>query len=460
MSLVAKSKVTALLDDMDRSVSEPCQSPSPETEAEAEVPLSGKSSDELTDEDGEDSALHQAHTSRRPRNRPQLDPATGLRTAFPGLDDSDEEGDCRPGTGGFYGPAEDGMQYLKMVRTEAKSVPSLLVAPPTCPEAEDQVIYDSGKGDVRGYYHDGAYTAAPADPRLAVKTEKHIPSSQDPQVVYYESLLLHFRLLHANLRCPPPSAVVQSLSNTHPTTISPVRGRRQCRRLLAETDPVSAQLALMHQSTVLSLLHMLACEGEYLSRKRPISERTGRWIWALLGRLEEYGCLRSEEVGVLRELGKSAVRVLAGLRWGNKADALGNHGSEGGADEEEYKVLELEEQDQGYQHDVETARDASSSSSANNKSTTSPIEDRAVVERAKAALLEQISQCPPSQPAQQQRGVVAVGSAEDHLQTENVRAKESRITFATLDMIITIVGEAFGQKDLLEFREQWDVAET
>ena len=44
-----------------------------------------------------------AHDSGR------IDPSTGLRTAFPGLDDADD-GEL------FYGPAGDGMEYLRMVR--------------------------------------------------------------------------------------------------------------------------------------------------------------------------------------------------------------------------------------------------------------------------------------------------------------------------------------------------------
>lgn len=39
----------------------------------------------------------------------RIDPTTGLRAAFPGLDD-DGGGEL------FYGPASDGLEYLRMVR--------------------------------------------------------------------------------------------------------------------------------------------------------------------------------------------------------------------------------------------------------------------------------------------------------------------------------------------------------
>lgn len=40
--------------------------------------------------------------------RPQVDASTGLAAAFPGLDDSEDI---------FYGPARDGIDYLRMVRS-------------------------------------------------------------------------------------------------------------------------------------------------------------------------------------------------------------------------------------------------------------------------------------------------------------------------------------------------------
>jgi len=42
------------------------------------------------------------------RIQPRVDPTYGQRGAFPGLDDGTDEL--------FYGPANDGLEYLKMVR--------------------------------------------------------------------------------------------------------------------------------------------------------------------------------------------------------------------------------------------------------------------------------------------------------------------------------------------------------
>ena len=43
-------------------------------------------------------------------SQPRVDPTYGQRGAFPGLDDSN------PDDALFYGPASDGLEYLRMVR--------------------------------------------------------------------------------------------------------------------------------------------------------------------------------------------------------------------------------------------------------------------------------------------------------------------------------------------------------
>ena len=43
-------------------------------------------------------------------DEPRIDPTYGQRGAFPGLDDPHTDGEL------FYGPASDGLEYLRMVR--------------------------------------------------------------------------------------------------------------------------------------------------------------------------------------------------------------------------------------------------------------------------------------------------------------------------------------------------------
>ena len=53
---------------------------------------------------GDDSPLSAGNVQSR------VDPTYGQRGAFPGLDSADAENDL------FYGPASDGLEYLRMVR--------------------------------------------------------------------------------------------------------------------------------------------------------------------------------------------------------------------------------------------------------------------------------------------------------------------------------------------------------
>ena len=56
------------------------------------------------------SRLNQADGSDdSPSSQAKIDPTYGQRGAFPGLDDDVEDGL-------FYGPASDGLEYLRMVR--------------------------------------------------------------------------------------------------------------------------------------------------------------------------------------------------------------------------------------------------------------------------------------------------------------------------------------------------------
>ncbi len=49
----------------------------------------------------------------KPSNFAKVDPTYGQRSAFPGLDEHATESEAEEL---FYGPAEDGLAYLKMVR--------------------------------------------------------------------------------------------------------------------------------------------------------------------------------------------------------------------------------------------------------------------------------------------------------------------------------------------------------
>jgi hypothetical protein len=62
------------------------------------------------DDEGED------WSSPSPHERPRNNPTYGQKNAFPGLDDGGDQL--------FYGPAEDGLEYLRMVRYAYLLIPS------------------------------------------------------------------------------------------------------------------------------------------------------------------------------------------------------------------------------------------------------------------------------------------------------------------------------------------------
>jgi hypothetical protein len=66
---------------------------------------------EYEEEQGEEEVETKSDQPRQsPTRHPRSHPVYGQKSAFPGLDDLDDPGEL------FYGPAEDGLEYLRMVR--------------------------------------------------------------------------------------------------------------------------------------------------------------------------------------------------------------------------------------------------------------------------------------------------------------------------------------------------------
>ena len=280
-----------------RNTSSPEGSPSPQRQRTATTarPLSPYDSD----------------ASEDVNETPQLDQEAGQTGAFPGLGRRDA-GEV------FYGPAQDGIDYLKMVRlvghsslcrrcadivyrSEARGVPSLLSV-----ERKQSDEQDDNDAEVGGYWEDGAYTAMPATSTME--------GSRDPpaQARYYESLLSQFRLLQATLRCTPPLAAVQNLGSTRPISFPPnsENACTQWRLQIEEKDPDMVQMACMDAESASQLLSFLS---EYLKpQPRPaIGYRLGAWLWAVLAKCPDRGMMMSEEISKLRDLARVAEQI-----WG------------------------------------------------------------------------------------------------------------------------------------------------
>ncbi|KAI9769358.1 MAG: hypothetical protein M1840_004059 [Geoglossum simile] len=404
---------------------------------------------------------------------PRVDPLTGQHGAFPGLDvdDPDEL---------FYGPANDGLDYLRMVRSEAKEVPQLLVAPK---EDENDDIYGSGVGDSRGFYEDGAYTAAPI---LGPMPPSDL-GQKSPMEIYLDRLILRFKLHRANLRCIPPAGAVQALSKDHPISCEPTKASySRWHRLLRATDPLPVQLSAMDQVAALRLIRLITQNG-FLKRDKIFDSRVSRWIWGLLGRVEDVGVMGSQDVGIIRDLGKRAVWVVEGLMERKRRDAevdveeIESGEPDGGVEEymdtdetkEEGGVLGGDnfEPSLGGEHTIYTPAIDSATAMPKDEeleegeisdSPEEPTVDTAAdeLEAAKTRLMARVS-------AAEHNGTAANGAngsenagkegalagGEEHWEREsNVRG--------TLNMIITVVGELYGQRDLLKHRDLlWELAD-
>lgn len=102
-------------DDLDDSVHSPTVvRPEPPTRNDREDEAAHASENEGDEanwaHDSKDTASSNKQSSRQRHNQlPRLDPVYGQRSAFPGLDDTDSDAL-------LYGPPEDGLEYLRLVR--------------------------------------------------------------------------------------------------------------------------------------------------------------------------------------------------------------------------------------------------------------------------------------------------------------------------------------------------------
>ena len=203
----------------------------------------------------------------------------------------------------------------------------------------------------------------------------------------------------------------------------------------------------------------------------------GAWSWALLGRCRDVGEMDSEDVAVLRQLGKTALWVTTKIRTRMEEQDERPDGENGHADAgsgEEGKVEEdenLKQEDAGTHDvglvdaslkslppreevgeakmpggaDVKMSNDAEAGATAEVSS-----EEAAQLEILKQKLLGNINDEPQADAA-----------TSDSAQARPINGKEAeaadvkRRALATLDIIVTIVGEVYGQRDLLDARDIW-----
>ncbi|KAB8232908.1 SIP1 domain-containing protein [Aspergillus alliaceus] len=397
-----------------------------------------------------------------PYERPRNHPIYGQKSAFPGLDTA---GDDEL----FYGPAEDGMEYLRMVRSEANSLPFLFTAPgpaepPVKQPGQNDAVVDAPeqqneekKSDVahEGVYVDGVYLAAPiANVEVQLETTEHVQS--DAQSSYYNLLRHRFLLLRSILKCTPPSVAITALDDSHPISLPrhSKNARKEWRQLLLAVDPQTAQLACMDMDSVLGVLGIMARLMSENVRSGDVARvrRIGAWAWGLLGKCRDVGQLTSEEVGEIRDLGKRAVKILRKMREEDerKRSARVEENMSSGESDDENPA------DDGAHLEGEKGKNADGPADTASESLDHDMPDAEkeplaeALEMAKARLQATIEETEGGpQP-------VALQAQEYELKTEENAVEVAIQTRAMLDMIITVVGEYYGQRDLLSAREPWE----
>ena len=212
-------------------------------------------------------------------------------------------------------------------------------------------------------------------------------------------------------------------------------------------------LVSLDQETVVFALSVLA---DVLTKANLLDRRwrgnLGAWSWGLLARCREVGTLGSEDVGVLREVGKQAGWVMR--RVVVEAGSWGGGAVEEEELEEEMEVIEEEEEEVAEEdvEDIEARKKGlldSLREEAGEEDDYVAGEGGAVGEEG-AKTEDWISDAVEDGELAQGDGL-NIGDAP-----EGPEKSPQADILATLDAILTIVGEEYGQRDLLDGRLLWD----
>lgn len=372
----------------------------------------------------------------------------------------------------------------------------------------DRSIYDNGSGDTRGFYDDGAYIGRSDDWEKennsswsGEEDESGEASETAVQKAYFEAIYCQYQQMRALLGKTPPSDVAKRLPSSQATFAAPFRHGSTAMKvwppLLRNTDPTPVQVALMSKDTVIRILRIMI-GGKFLRRGYPLPERTSRWLWALLAKLPDRGELNYSEIGWIRDLGRRAVLLgrslseMAALRDELAEGGLGvNDAVDESSSDEEVVADEPTPHEDAMTPGTDTlettntpprkATEETIEKAAEPAPEPLPKEDVAAwasegeIEEQEDVAMDLGSESDEGEIQEDKDGKVSkelnsleeakrallaqlaapVSDDEDDAHDEHDAARErSRMNMrATLNMILTVAGEFYGQRDLLEFRE-------
>jgi len=311
------------------------------------------------------------------------------------------------------------------------------------------------------------------------------------QESYYADLSSQFHVLRANLHRDPPPELVAALDKDHGVEVGRFGAKSWTFRVwnhrLRNTDPLPVQIAAMDRRDALKLLRIILAGG-YMRHGREIRERTSRWVWALLARLPDRGELDNNEIFWIRELAKRAVLMMsepehakaiiaAGLDGGGELDSDGEVVvAETGVidrdddavsvqsldlDRNEPEIEPVPQADHALRLPLADTEDGEMDMDFDDgevTDTSSPARDtQADIAAAKARLLARLVEDSGIQDdasvsvAPDGEDVVADNNPTEKAGLDNARTECNMR--ATLNMILTVAGEFYGQKDLLQERK-------
>lgn len=305
--------------------------------------------------------------------------------------------------------------------------------------------------DQTGVYADGVYIAPPVS---GVGGEVSLKPSDfgdqdlypEAQMSYYNLLRHRFLLLRSTLKCAPPLDSISALDESHPISLprNSFMAKKEWRRLLLAVDPQMVQLACMDMDSVLGVLGIMArlMSENFRSGDVERVRRIGAWAWGLLGKCREVGQLGTEEVGEIRDLGKRAVKILQRMREEDEKNELARL-------DEASSVEEDENQQDEHAPEPPEEENVEADDAAKLEAAKARLQARLQGEDQEKPVAEAV------QPAVEQETADIATEAEADIQNRAIDlAGQIR---AMLDMIITVVGEFYGQRDLLAKREVWGV---
>ncbi|EME38849.1 hypothetical protein DOTSEDRAFT_180773 [Dothistroma septosporum NZE10] len=290
---------------------------------------------------------------------------------------------------------EAAMAYLKGVRTERQMLPEVLRANGQVHHhANGDITADDFEGD---HDQDGGYYLEDGGyvgaPASTTAVENDLA---DPQKVFTNALKYRFLTHRKLLHLPTTVEALATLGDGYPISFPQGNSKAyaEWHRLLSSERPNLAQLRSLEQETVFDLLALL--QKHFMRRDKNIDSNVSTWIWSLLARLDDVGNMDNNQVYPLRALGKRALFLQLSFLNPEVAAQLEAVGEIG--------LMSTNDGD------------------GNQKGPDLQDADRSSVARS-ALPRESI--------------------------TEN--------TLATLDTTLVVIGEVFGQRDLLDFRHHWTV---